>query len=77
MVASRIWLPRSLPTRSIKVGTPFIGPMTACREKATRAVERENFAKTTPVATAVTRRLATDCTIMTRFAPRLAGYIAP
>ena len=76
-MASRIWLPRSLPTRSISVGTPSIGPMTACCENAMRADDRENFAKMSPVATAVMTRLVTDSTIMIAFAAALAGYIAP
>jgi hypothetical protein len=77
IVASRIWFPRSLPTRSINVGTPFIGLMTACCENATRAVDRENLANTRPVASAVTMRLVTDSTIMTMLAAWLTGYIAP
>ena len=69
--------PRSLPTRIISVGTPSIGPTTACREKTTRAVERENLAKTSPVASAVTSRLATDSVTITTLAATLVGYIAP
>ena len=70
-------MPRSLPTRSISVGTPSIGPITAWLENATRAVDRENLAKTSPVASAVTMRLVTDSRIMMRFAAWLVGYIAP
>ena len=77
MVASRMRLPRSLPTRSMSVATPSIGPMTACRENAIRPVDRENFANTSPVATAVTMRPVTDSAITTVFAAALAGYIDP
>ena len=37
-----------------------MGPTTACRENAIRPVDRENFANTSPVATAVTMRPVTD-----------------
>ena len=42
-----------------------------------RADDRENFAKMSPVATAVTMRLVTDSATMIALAPALVGYIQP
>ncbi len=76
-VASTIEFPRSLPTRSMSVGTHSIGALTALFENATRPIGRANFEKTSPVASAVTIRLTTDSATTRLFAPADSGYIAP
>ena len=72
-----IWLPRSLPRRNISVGTPFTGEITAWRVNTNRAVERENFANTSPVDTAVSSRLTIDSATTRTFAAVDSGNIAP
>ena len=70
-------LPRWLLSRNISVGTPSTGEITTSREKTSRAVERENFANTSPVASAVSVRLVIDSATTSRFAAADSGYIAP
>ena len=72
-----IALTRSLPRRNESVGTPSIGAIVAWWVKTTRDVVRENFAKTRPVARAVTRSPVTDSAATSTCAAALAGYIAP
>src|SRR5678815_3905126 len=75
--ALTIWLPRSLPSRNINVGTPFTGAITARRVNTNCAVERENFANTSPVDIAVSSKLMIDSTTTSRFAAVDSGNIAP
>ena len=75
--ASTIRLPRRLPSRNISVGTPFNVVITAWRENTIRAVERENFANTSPVASAVSVRLVIDSSTTIALAAGDSGNIAP
>ena len=71
--ASTIRLPRSFPIRSDSVGTPSTREIVAYRMKTTRAVGRENFAKTSPVDSAVTMSPTIDSATTTQFAAKLSG----
>ena len=75
--ASTIGLRRSLPTRTINVGTPSMGAMATLEQNATRARVCENRTKTMPVARAVTTRPATHSMTTSTFARRVVGVIAP
>ena len=75
--ASTIKLPRRLPSRNISVGMPFKVVITTFRENTKRAVERENFANTSPVASAVSVRPVIDSSTITTFAAGDSGYMAP
>jgi hypothetical protein len=63
--------------RSMSVGVPSSGLIATREENATRARVWEKRAKTSPVASAVAMRLATDSATTSMFARRVAGYIAP
>ena len=53
--ACRIWLVLSLPIRTIRVGLPLKGLITATRLNRTRAVGRETRAKSIPVVSATNK----------------------
>jgi hypothetical protein len=61
----------------MSVGVPSIGEITGWCANATRPIGRENFAKMSPVASAVTMRLTTDSVTTRMFAAFDSGYIAP
>ena len=77
MVASRIEFRRSLPTRIISVGTPSMGPMTACCENDDARGRARELENTRPVATAVTSEARHRLDDHDRFAATLVGYIEP
>ena len=66
--ASAIWLPRSLAMRTSRDGTPSKRVITAFRLKSTRAVGRENLAKTRPVTSARPSRPMSASSVTSRFA---------
>jgi hypothetical protein len=58
-------LPRSLPARSISVGTPLKGVITATSENMMREVGREKRANSRPVTAAICtmpNRISVDAT---------------
>ncbi len=74
---STMRLPRWLLMRNISVGTPSTGETVTSREKTMRAVERENFANTRPVASAVSVRLVIDSATISTLAAVDSGYRTP
>jgi len=75
--ASAIWLPRSFAMRTRSEGTPSKRVTTAFRLKITRAVGRENLAKTSPVTRARPRSPTSASTVTSRFAASPRGAIFP
>jgi len=75
--ASTMVLSRSLPTRSITVGTPSIGAMQTFDVKTSIEVVCEKRANTMPVASAVRITPTIDSAVTRTFAPVEVGYIAP
>ena len=65
IAASRIWLPRWLAARNIRVGTPSNGAMIATFENTTRANGREKRANMMPVNSASIRMPINASTITT------------
>ena len=59
------------------MGTPLSSEMVAFSVKMSRAVERENLANTSPVASAVRVRPVIDSAVTTRLAAVDSGNIAP
>ena len=69
--------PRSFAMRKRSDGTPSKRVMTTCREKTTRAVGRENLAKTRPVTRARPSSPTSASTVTRTFAGTPRGAIFP
>ncbi len=54
-----------------------MGESATFSENITRALGRENFANTSPVASAVKTRLSVDSTTTSTFEASVPGYIQP
>ena len=70
-------LPRSFAMRNMSVGLPSRCAMTTFLLKRTRAVGRENFAKRSPVVSAVKSMPVNASNVTTRCAMRETGDIFP